>query len=319
MYRKLILFFLINNLFANDFVDLYRNKGINEVQKKFEQILRSKDYWLESLKNKNIDLGYYESKKYVILTDKKSKKLSLYEKKNDDFIILSQDDVILGENPGDKLLEGDKKTPIGAYELTLKRSNLDQFYGPFALVTSYPNTFDKSLNKNGYGIWIHGMPLSGKRELYTQGCIALNNEKLKELDKKININEAVLLTSYEKLEKVKKEDIASILSFIYKWKEAWKISDIKTYLSFYSKEFKKKDGSDINEFKAYKTRVFNKNESKKIEFKDINISPYPNSLNKKMYRVSMAEKYTSPTVNFKGKKELYLEISDNQVKILTED
>ena len=30
------------------------------------------------------------------------------------------------------------------------------------------------------------MPLNGDRENYTQGCLALNNEKLKELEKNID-------------------------------------------------------------------------------------------------------------------------------------
>ena len=32
----------------------------------------------------------------------------------------------------------------------------------------------------------------------------------------------------------------------------------------------------------------------------------------------MDEKYNSPTVNFKGKKELFLEIVNNEIKILAE-
>ncbi len=56
------------------------------------------------------------------------------------------------------------KTPEGVYELTSKLTKLDSFYGPLALVTSYPNTFDKAMNKKGHGIWIHGMPLDEKEK-----------------------------------------------------------------------------------------------------------------------------------------------------------
>ena len=46
---------------------------------------------------------------------------------------------------GKKEFEGDKKTPEGSYDLVQKRTGLDQFYGPLALVTSYPNNFDQIL------------------------------------------------------------------------------------------------------------------------------------------------------------------------------
>ncbi|MFY4754470.1 hypothetical protein ACOTV2_11995, partial [Aliarcobacter butzleri] len=80
----------------------------------------------------------------------------------------SKDSMIAGETAGDKFLEGDKKTPDGACELVQKRTGLVQFYGPFALVTEYPNTFDKSLDKKGHAIWVHGMPFNGDREKFTQ-------------------------------------------------------------------------------------------------------------------------------------------------------
>ena len=200
-----------------------------------------------------------------------------------------------------------------------KRTGLDQFYGPFALVTSYPNTFDQSLNKKGHGIWIHGMPLNGDRENFTQGCLAVDNERLKHLDSNINFKKTVLITSKDELKKATKEDIALVLSSIYKWKDAWKYSKINEYLSFYSKDFKRPDGSDFTIFSNQKRQIFAKNEDKTINLFNIDISPYPNSLNKTMYRILMDEEYTSPSVKFYGKKELFVEIANNQLQILTED
>ncbi len=59
--------------------------------------------------------------------------------------MITRNNIIVEEN------EGDKKTPEGVYDLTSKNTKLDEFYRPFDLVTSYSNTFDKSLNKKGYG------------------------------------------------------------------------------------------------------------------------------------------------------------------------
>jgi murein L,D-transpeptidase YafK len=310
---------MVINIFANDLVDLYRLKGLGAVENQLEQQLKQKDYWNEYLKDKDVSLGYYETKKFVILTEKEKAELSLFKIDNHMTNLISKSSVITGEREGDKYLEGDKKTPEGAYELLNKKDKLDQFYGPFALVTSYPNTFDKTLNKKGYGIWIHGMPLeNGEREKYTRGCIALDNQKLEELDNQIDLSDAVLLTSHKDLVKVEKDDIALILSTIYSWKDSWKKSNINSYLKHYSKNFIKSDGSNFEKFSRVKKRIFSKNERKRIKLYNINISPYPNSLKKRMYKIVMDENYSSPSVKFKGKKELFLEILNDKVEILAE-
>lgn len=299
-------------------MDIYRTQGISAVEEILESELSRLDYWEKYLENKNIELGYYESKEYVIVAQKEIQELLLYKNENSNFSLLSRNNIIVGEKEGDKFVEGDKKTPEGTYDLINKKSDVDKFYGPLALVTSYPNTFDKTMNKKGHGIWIHGMPLDEERESFTKGCIALDNPELEKLDNQIDITKAILLTSSNEIKKVKKQEMALILSTIYKWKESWKKSELDKYLSFYSPDFKKDDGSDLKKFSDFKKRIFSKKEKKRIKFSNIDISPYPNSLNKNLFRVTMDEDYSSPAVKFKGKKELYLEIVNNEVKILVE-
>jgi len=311
--------FVVLNLFGKDYVNIYRFQGINEVEKEIEKSLSDSNYWREYLADKNVDYGYYEYKKYVLVAQKEQLEMSLFERVGNDYKLVVRNNVIVGENRGDKFLEGDKKTPEGAYELTEKKTQLDQFYGPFALVTTYPNVFDQSLDKNGSGIWIHGMPFNGGRENFTRGCIALDNNELENLERSLDITKTILLTSNNEFKKATKEDIAQILAMIFKWRDTWKYSNIDDYLSFYSTEFKKADKSDFAQFSEFKRRVFAKDEKKIINFTNIDISPYPNSLNKTMYKVLMDEEYLSPTVKFYGKKELFLEIVNNQVKILSED
>ncbi len=319
MFRFIIFLLLTLNMYAADLVTLYRYEGINSVEKEIENKLKDATYWQEYLKDKNVDFGYYEFKKYVLVTQKNQSEIAVYEKVDNDYKLVSKSSVIVGENKGDKYTEGDKKTPEGAYELVQKRVGLDSFYGPFALVTSYPNIFDQSLDKKGSGIWIHGMPLYSDRENFTKGCIALNNSELETLEKSIDLNKSVLLTYGNDFKKVTKDEIALVLSSIYKWKDAWKTSDIDGYLSFYSDNFKRSNKTDFTLFKEQKKSVFAKKEQKSIKFINIDLSPYPNSLGKNMFKVLMDEEYTSPSVKFNGKKELFLEIANNQVKILSED
>lgn len=321
MFRLLFLisFLFTTSVFANKLIDLYRLEGIAAVELELEKRLAQKDYWQETLKNYDTKFGYLESKRYTLHLNKKAKKLFLYENKNMKLTRFFEDDVITGEIDGDKYLEGDKKTPIGVYDLTKKRTDLDQFYGPFALVTSYPNNFDKSQNKKGHGIWIHGMPLNGDREEYTKGCIALDNEKLLDLESKIDLEDSVLITSEEEFVEASKDELAIILSSINQWKLTWKYSKIDDYLAFYSNEFKRYNGMQIEEFSKYKKRVFSKDEDKIIRFSDINIYVYPNSLNKRLFKVFMNQYYKSDTLKFIGNKELIVELVNGKMKILFED
>lgn len=315
------LFFILIVTFSFAFSDLayiYRTQGIDAVKVKLEDQLKQKEYWQEYLLNKDTKFGYYESKQYIIYCEKQTKRISLYKNENNKLFKISDNSVIVGKKFGDKQKEGDLKTPEGVYDLTSKITKLDSFYGPLALVTSYPNTFDKAYKKNGSGIWIHGMPLDETREEFTKGCIALDNPELTKLEKSINFNQSILLISDNSVKDATKDELSSILSLIYLWKDAWKKSDIDSYLSFYSKDFKKSNGGNFESFKKYKTRIFSKKEDKSIKFSNINISLYPNSINKRVFQVIMDEDYSSTSMTFNGKKELYIEIFNNKTKILVE-
>ena len=319
MFRFMILLLLGVNVFALDLMTLYRYEGINSVEKELENRLKDIDYWKEYFKDKNVDYGYYEFKKYILVAQKEQLEMSMYEKIGNDYKLILRNNVIVGENPGDKYTEGDKRTPEGAYELVEKKVGLDSFYGPFALVTSYPNVFEQSLDKKGSGIWIHGMPYYTDREKFTKGCVALDNTELENLEKKLDLNKTILLISENTFKKATKEEMALIFTSIYKWKDAWKYSNIEEYLSFYSKDFKRANKTGFGLFSEQKRSIFAKNEQKTIRFSNIDISPYPNSFGKNMFKVLMDQEYMSPSVKFYGKKELFLEIENNQVKILSED
>ena len=133
------------------------------------------------------------------------------------------------------------------------------------------------------------------------------------------MKKTILITSNDELKKSSKDEMALILSSIFKWKEAWKNSDINTYLSYYSNDFKRADKSGFDLFKEQKKSIFAKNEQKTIKFSNIDVSPYPNSFGKNMFKATMDEEYLSPAIKFYGKKELFLEIVSGQVKILSED
>ncbi len=323
--KLLITLLLIAIIHADDqiydIVSEYRNEGINSVKPTLEKYLINKKYWDSVVASKDTRYGYYESIKYIFMASKENNNLLLFELDSNKISQIGNSSAIFGANKGDKIKEGDLATPIGVYDLTKKLQNLDQYYGPLAFVTSYPNLYDKLNRKTGYGIWIHGFPLNGDRsEQNTKGCIAIENNILLQYEKIINYKDSILITSSKPIEETPKEIFANILQSLFIWRDAWINNDLNLYLSFYDETFTRFDGMKINEFKDFKKRVFNKDERKSIEFKNINIVPYPNTQNKKIFRITFLEDYRSDSgYTFLGTKELYITLSeDNKIKIIVE-
>ena len=101
-------------------------------------------------------------------------------------ITLRSYDVGLGFAPvGDKVQEGDGKTPEGVYYVD-RRNPQSQFY--LSLGISYPNEADiaeaKALGVDpGGDIFIHGRPKKYQSDLidWTLGCIAVTNREMREV------------------------------------------------------------------------------------------------------------------------------------------
>ena len=92
----------------------------------------------------------------------------------------------LGFKPvGNKVFEGDGKTPEGIYHLDNKHDRKDKFYKSFWI--SYPNSEDKATAKlkgvkTGLGIMIHGTNKANiTTKDWTAGCIALQNKDIDQL------------------------------------------------------------------------------------------------------------------------------------------
>ena len=322
MKRTVIMMAIVTGLHSNselfELINDYRNNNMSSVKNKLDKQLTNQKYWEYVLSDKNTDFGYYENIKYVFIATKNNKKLKLI---NLDSKNISVSDALFGANQNDKFTQGDLATPIGVYDISNKLQNLDQYYGPLAFTTSYPNLYDRLNKKTGYGIWIHGLPLNGDRiEKNTKGCIAINNSLLKQYDKAINYKEAILITSFTGMEPVSKMMLAKILKDLFTWKEAWTKNDLELYMSFYNEDFTRFDGMKLKAFTKFKQKIFNKKEEKSISFSNISISPYPNVNNKAIYRIKFLEEYKSHSTKYKftGIKELYISMDNGEMSILIE-
>ncbi len=319
MKKLLILLLVSMSLYANIVVDIYRQNGIGAVESYIKEQLQSKSYWDEQLKKSDIRYGYYENLDSLLIANKKAKELTIYKSEKSSLELLAKyENVIVGAD-GDKFKEGDLKTPLGVYNLRKRFTPKDQFYGPLAFVLSYPNTYDKVQGKDGHGIWIHGSPLDGSsRNPMSKGCIVLDNDTIKLLDKNLKHKKSIILVSEEGMQKVEKSEISIILSELFKWKSAWRKSDVDTYLDFYSESFKRYDGMKKRNFSRMKKTIFSRKQKKKIIFKNINISPYPNESGRRLFKVAFYEIYKSKSYKFKGNKELFIELKDNKFSIISE-
>jgi len=161
-----------------------------ELQKKIEtleQEVRNKE--IENSKLKNEIFVARKGTADRILIEKKERRLTLISKGK----VLKTYKIALGGNPdGPKERQGDNKTPEGIY--TIDSRNRDSRYH-LSLHISYPNEKDKKRAQRlgvspGGDIMIHGIKngMSWVGDLHTevdwtQGCIAVTDEEIEEIDK----------------------------------------------------------------------------------------------------------------------------------------
>lgn len=320
--RIVFLVLVSLSLYAGDILTNYRVNGITDLEKQMDLELANIKYWSDVVKNRDTTFGYMESYSNILACDKSEQTLELYIlDQNGSFKFKKKYSAFTGKLKGDKVKEGDHKTPIGIYTIVQKLSKdtqLDPFYGPLAFVTSYPNLYDTYKGKNGSGIWIHGLPEQESRNEFTRGCIVINNSNIECLNRNIDIAKTFIIIDDTKVKQnIPKDILASILSQLYSWRYSWIYDEIDNYIGFYSQDFVRDDGMAFQQFKDYKSRIFKKGERKSIIFNDINILPYPNSSN--IYQVNFKELYKSDSFKFTGDKTLIVELDKNKkIKIITE-
>ena len=311
MFKKLIVFFVFSILSSQ----ILAAKTLADTN------LTGAKYWLEKLGAADVRYGYYEAKTKIIVVNKAQKTLQSFEYTGGALEQIFSQSVITGKS-GDKFKEGDLKTPVGVYDIREKFTPPDPFYGELAMSLSYPNVLDKAAQKTGGGIWIHGLPMKGKREdeVKTRGCVAFNNDALVKFGRLIGSDGVVIISESQKVD-ASKDDVARVLAHLHEWLQAWRNNETKIYLGFYADEFVKIDGKNAltrTKFAENKKRIFALNEKKSIKASNFSVTPYPNTKGQNLFRVVFDEDYAAPSHEFKGQKELYVRLDKDKFKILTE-
>jgi len=297
---------------------LYRGGQNEALIARLEENLRSPSYWLSVLQDQNLTLGWFETETDLLVCDKAAKKVSLYREKDGVLEHKLDSEAVVGKMPGDKQFEGDLRTPEGVYRFVEKKEKVDSFYGPFAYVTSYPNLYDRAYDKDGSGIWLHGFPPHCDDKNETKGCVALNNDALRELDRVMDYDKTLMIITQKGMEPVKRERVAELMAFIYQWRSDWKTNFFASYIEAYSEDFRRYDGMRIAEFAVMKNRIFSKGESKDIWLTGFRVVPFEAGTGKRVWYVTFHEDYRAPNYTFEGSKTLYIEDDGSRFRIVAE-
>ena len=155
-----------------------------------------------------------------------------------------QDYMSIGKGGVRKEETGDQRTPLGIYFVTeqLDTTRLHEKYGVTAFPLDYPNAWDRRLGRSGDGIWVHGVdPNGGARPARdTDGCIALPNDRLLELETAFEANVTPVLIATD----LAWTDVASLTQTraqlegaVMRWAAALEQGDMFAFLEAYDDSF----------------------------------------------------------------------------------
>jgi murein L,D-transpeptidase YafK len=270
-------------------------------------------------------LQMHADQRYAIVVDTRRSRLYVYE--NDranggrprfvaDYYI-SQ-----GKLGADKLVEGDKKTPIGVYHVTssVPRQKLSDFYGSGAFPINYPNEWDRRHGRNGSGIWLHGTPSDtfSRPPKASDGCVVLANTDLDAVAKNLQVGLTPVIIS-NSIEWLSLDDWArerdELNQTIESWRADWESRDINRYLKHYSKRFQA-GNQDFERFSAQKRQVNAGKDWIKVKVDDLSVFRNPGA--EEVVVVTFNQDYRSNNLNNVMKKRQYWARENGKWKIIYE-
>lgn len=261
---------------------------------------------------------------YIVFADMGLSRVFLFEQTREGDLVLIDDYYASGGKLGNrKQVRGDKRTPLGVYHITtrLPGEELEDKYGRVAFPIDYPNTWDKLNKRTGDGIWLHGVTSAtySRPPLDSDGCIALPNSELKELEDYLSIGMPVIVgEDVQWLDQNEHDNLKTeLLSALEKWRQDWESKDAVRYNSNYAPDFATEKHS-FKTWSAYKTRINASKEFIKVQVSDPVIYGYPDQEN--MVQIDFVQDYRSNNINGKVlKRQYWQQQSDGVWKIIFED
>lgn len=261
--------------------------------------------------------------RHLLWVDLKEGNLHVLARERDQYKIAETMSVSIGKHGFGKMKQGDKKTPVGVYRLMseLDDEQLDDFYGRGAFTLNYPNNLDKIRQRDGSGIWLHGLPKGRKhRPLQdSDGCVVLSNDMLAGIAEYIDVQRTPIVLddgfswvsgSENEAERIELEQA------IEAWRSAWSAIDNERYLGFYTRDFTNFE-KDLDAWKRYKTRIHKHKRYIDVSISDLSLLAYPGEQNMALAR--FYQKYSSSNFRSAGwKEQLWRKEDDGKWRIVFE-
>jgi murein L,D-transpeptidase YafK len=259
----------------------------------------------------------------ALLVDKKTNQLHVSEYVDGTYKILKTYHATLGKVSGDKIDEGDLKTPEGIYTFKqlLRPPALKRKFGAMAFYIDFPNTFDRLAGMTGFDIMLHAtdVPERLKNNFDSEGCVVVNNEEIREIRPYIRLGLTPILIFPELTEQyLKPGQDSALVGFFKSWVKAWETEDLETYIGSYHSDFVAQ-GKDKAAWKKYKAGLNQRYASIEIGPEDVMYYRHP-----KYSMVTFTQNYRSKLNGggwghrSRGTKILYVAEEAGKPKIIAE-
>jgi murein L,D-transpeptidase YafK len=182
--------------------------------------------------------------RYALVVDTAQSTLYMFENRGGQPHYLADYYVSSGKNGTDKTRSGDKKTPLGVYQVaaSLPRAKLTDLYGVAAFPLNYPNEWDRREGRDGRGIWLHGTPINtySRAPRASDGCVVLTNQDLEAISKNLRVGVTPVIIT-ENIEWAEPEETSALreqlLRSVEGWRHDWEGRDTEQYLKHYAPGF----------------------------------------------------------------------------------
>ena len=189
--------------------------------------------------------------RHALVVDTARSTLYVFENRGGEARYVTDYYISIGKNGIDKFREGDNKTPLGIYHVTgrLSREKLNSTYGKLAeqygigaLPISYPNEWDRREGRNGYGIWLHGVPFDtySRPPRASNGCVALTNEDFTAIsrDIQIGLTPVIIANGVDWVAPGANQAMRrELMQRVENWRRDWENRDTEQYLAHYAGNF----------------------------------------------------------------------------------
>ncbi len=260
--------------------------------------------------------------KFAIVVDTSRSSLYVFANRDGTPQYVADYYITIGKNGIDKVREGDKKTPLGVYQVTgnLPTSRVGDFYGTGAYPISYPNEWDRRQGRDGHGIWLHGTPKDtySRPPRASDGCVVLTNEDLTMIARDLQIGVTPVIISGG-VDWVAEQDLgrvrASLETSVEQWRKDWESLQTEKYLEHYAPTFST-GTSSFAEWAAQKRAVNSGKTWVKVKLDTVSMFLYPGR--EPLAVVNFTQDYSSSNLSNVMKKRQYWQREGSGWKIVYE-